>query len=150
MLGVSFDLVANVNYNDKTTSVKEVTKFGLYGFTEPSDKTNNRLHSTAKLIANIWLHYKGHTGRFKKIDLGFGLQYFGDRYGDDDNTFVLPSYTKAEVVAKYHWNSNLTLGLSIRNLFDTFYYEGSLGFPYYMEEGEPRSIFLSLRSRHGF
>ncbi len=76
-----------------------------------------------------------------------GVKYVGERYGDNDNSFVLPSYTKFDALVEFKPSDDLTISLTIRNASNKEYYASSLGSNLTLEEGEPRSIFLTLKSK---
>ncbi|MEH2274128.1 MAG: hypothetical protein V7K40_04790 [Nostoc sp.] len=48
----------------------------------------------------------------------------GDRQGDLGNIFTLPSYARVDA-ALYYRRDNWRVGLNIKNLFDTYYFESA-------------------------
>lgn len=85
------------------------------------------------------LNYRWSTG-LGRWDAGLGVVHAADRAGDDDNSFSLPDYTRAD--ASLAWQrGGLGLRLSVENLFDEEYVSGSSGV--FANQGLPRSVFLS-------
>lgn len=150
-LNENMNIIANASYNDNTLSTRGVPgPVSSIGFSAPAVDSGKRLHGTAKNVANIWLNYAAKHGVLKDFRFGFGVNYVGTRYGSDANDFSLDSYTKADTTIKYTGFSNVTVGLSVRNIFDKFYYNSSLGNDIFVEEGEPRNYSLSIKTTRGF
>lgn len=143
-------LVANISRNNNTINSAQFGTVGDYTFVTPSTESNKRTRSTAKLIANTWLNYQVTRGMLKKFDFGFGIKYVGDRYGDDDNSFILASYTKVDTTIKFNYSEKLNISLAIRNVLNRDYYAGSSGSTSAVEEGDPRSFYLTIKSTGGF
>ncbi len=145
------NLIVNMGYNDNNVSLRDFAGADIgYTFVGAGVNSDERLHSTAKRVANTWLNYDVDIKPLDDFEIGLGLKYVDDRYVDDVNSFKLPAYTKADAVIRYKGFSSLTLSLSIRNLFDKEYIRGSYGEVFFVEEGEPRSIFLSVNTAGGF
>ncbi len=144
-------LVANWSYNDNNFSVRDAPGSDIgYSFIGSTSNDDKRLHGTAKNSANLWVNYIAQDGRLSDYEFGLGAKYVGKRFGDDSNSFDLPSYVKAEAIMKYHGFSTFSLALSVRNLFDRSYYLSSWGAPFFVEEGEPRSVYLSIKTTGAF
>ncbi len=142
------EIIANISYNDNNVTV--ASGLDLNGVGIPSDDTTKRGRVTAKHVGNLFLHYDANSGQYKKINFGLGIKYVGERYGDDLNTFVLPSYTTYDTFLEYEFNDTLSVELSVRNVFDKYYYKSSLGSLTTIEEGEPRTFTLTLKSSFDF
>ncbi len=145
-LGQNLNIVSNFSYNDNAVSVKPGPPLiGVLSIIEPRDNNDNRHRNTAKNIANLWLNYRPLKGKAEPFEFGLGVKYVSDRYGDDDNTYILPAYTKIDTVLTYTGVPDVDISLSVRNVFDQFYYAGAMPKFGGVEEGEPRSIYLSLK-----
>ncbi|QIF03826.1 TonB-dependent receptor [Roseimicrobium sp. ORNL1] len=105
----------------------------------------NRLPNAPEHSGSLWARYDFPSG----FTIGAGLTAVGDRAGDLDNTFVLESYIRADVMAAYRFkvgNAKMTAQFNINNLFNEDYYDGSGGSSRtYIYSGEPRTFIGSLR-----
>ncbi len=150
-VGNQLNLIVNMGYNDNNFSLRDFPGADIgYTFVGSVDDTDERLHSSAKRVANAWFNYDIDIKPLNDFELGLGFKYVGDRFADDANSLKLPAYTKADAVIRYKGFSHLTLSLAIRNLFDKEYIRSSYGTPFFMEEGEPRSLFFSIKTTGGF
>jgi iron complex outermembrane recepter protein len=86
----------------------------------------NQIDNVPKNSASLWTTYQIQQGTLQGLGFGLGLFYVGERQGDLDNTFTLPSYTRTDASIFYQ-TERLRLGLNIENLFDTTYFEASNG-----------------------
>ncbi|MEO1185197.1 MAG: TonB-dependent receptor, partial [Cyanobacteria bacterium J06636_27] len=64
------------------------------------------------------------SGNLRGWGLGLGLYYVGERQGDLNNSFSLPSYLRTDASLFYR-RSNLAASLNFQNLFDVNYYQGA-------------------------
>lgn len=141
-------IMANISANDNTIATPvETSQVENFLLTSPSLNSANQGRGTAKLIANTWISYNVRSGILKNFRFGLGVKYVGERYGDNDNSFVLPSYTKFDALVEFKPSDDLTISLTIRNTSNKEYYAGSLGSNLALEEGEPRSVFLTVKSK---
>ncbi|WP_162275070.1 TonB-dependent siderophore receptor [Labrys sp. WJW] len=82
---------------------------------------------TPRDSASIWGDYTFASGRLAGLTLGLGVRYQGSRYGDDENTFKVPSFTVVDAAISYDlaaanarfagWKASL----NATNLFDKEY-----------------------------
>ncbi|MEH1835221.1 MAG: TonB-dependent siderophore receptor [Nostoc sp.] len=86
----------------------------------------NEPDNVARNSASFWTTYEIQTGNLKGLGFGGGLFFVGDRQGDLENTFTLPSYVRTDA-AIYYRRDNWRVGLNIKNLFDVYYFESSSG-----------------------
>lgn len=82
----------------------------------------NRISNVPEHAASLWTTYEIQNGNLDGLGFGLGIYYTGDRFADLDNTSTLPGYVRADS-AVYYNRDNWRLGLNIRNLFNTTYYE---------------------------
>jgi outer membrane receptor protein involved in Fe transport len=77
-----------------------------------------QLEDTAAHSAGVWTTYEIQAGTWKGLGFGSGCWFVGDRPGDAENTFLLPSYLQTDAAIFYR-KDNWEAALSIQNLFDT-------------------------------
>ncbi|MEI1374009.1 TonB-dependent siderophore receptor [Nostoc sp. UHCC 0926] len=107
-------IIASYAYTDA-----QITKDNDYA-------VGNLLESVAKNTVSLWTTYEIQRGSLQGLGFGLGLYYVGDRQGDLDNSFVLPSYFRTDA-ALYYKRNNWKAAINIKNLFDERYYESSQG-----------------------
>lgn len=146
------DLLVNFSYNENTTlHLSSEAEGATLGVSLPSElNAGNQALGTAKRLANAWINYHPRNGPLKNYSLGIGIKYVDERNGDGLNQVTLPSYVKYDLFASYHGRNSLTLSFSVRNATNKYYYESSLGLPQLVEEGNPRSYYLTLKTRTEF
>ena len=91
-----------------------------------SSLVGNLLDNVPKHSFNLWTSYEIQSGRFKGLGLSMGLFYVGERQGDLDNTFTLPSYFLTEA-AIFYKQERFRAALNFKNLFDVDYFESADG-----------------------
>ena len=95
----------------------EITQDNEYGI-------GNRLVNVPKNSASLWTTYEVQTGGLKGLGFGVGLRYVGEREGDLENSFTLPSYLRTDATIYYRRN-NFRAALNVNNLFDIEYFEAA-------------------------
>jgi iron complex outermembrane recepter protein len=86
----------------------------------------NFLFNVPKNAASLWTSYQIQSGALRGFGLGLGLFYVGERQGDLENSFELPSYVRTDA-ALFYKGDRFGASLNFQNLFDTEYYEGARG-----------------------
>jgi iron complex outermembrane recepter protein len=107
--------------------------------------TGKALQNVALNTASLYLVYDFGTALSGRLRVGAGAHYVGDRPGDAANTFILPSYTVADVFATYetkYQNLPVIYQLNVKNLFDTVYYPSAVN-NLNVAMGEARRVSLS-------
>ncbi len=106
---------------------------GSYAYTNAkitvdSDPTNvgNKLFGTPDNAASLWTTYEIQQGSLKGLGLGLGLNYVGDRQGDNANTYRLGSYLTTDA-ALFYKRDRWRLGLNFKNIGNVKYVESSFG-----------------------
>lgn len=84
----------------------------------------NSLRNVPKNAASLWTTYQIKSGNLRGWGLGLGLYYVGERQGDFNNSFSLPSYVRTDASLFYR-RRNLAASLNFQNLFNVDYYEGA-------------------------
>lgn len=107
-----WNIIASYAYTDAIISEDDV-------FTE-----GNSLRNVAKNAASLWTTYQIKSGNLRGWGLGLGLYYVGERQGDFNNSFSLPSYLRTDASLFYR-RRNLAASLNFQNLFDVNYYQGA-------------------------
>ncbi|MEH2251162.1 MAG: TonB-dependent receptor [Nostoc sp.] len=82
----------------------------------------HRLTCSTRCMA--FTSYKLQSGSLEGWGLGLGLFYVGEREGDLNNSFTLPSYFRTDASIFYK-RDRLRAAVSIKNLFNVDYYESS-------------------------
>ncbi|MBW4539456.1 MAG: TonB-dependent siderophore receptor [Myxacorys chilensis ATA2-1-KO14] len=82
----------------------------------------NRINNVPEHAVSLWTTYEIQTGSLRGLGFGLGIFYVGQRQGDLDNSFQVPSYTRTDASLFYR-RDNYRIGLNIENLFDVSYFE---------------------------
>ncbi|MDF5722572.1 MAG: TonB-dependent siderophore receptor [Rhizonema sp. PD37] len=98
----------------------------------------NRLNNAPQNSLGLFSSYKFQSGGLKGLGFGVGLFYVGERFGDLDNSFKLPSYFRTDV-SLFYKRDRLRAAVSIKNFFDINYYEAANG-NLSVYPGEPRTV----------
>jgi len=91
-----------------------------------SDQEGNTLPGVPKNGASLWTTYEFQSGNLQGLEIGAGAFFVGNREGNLDNNFELPSYTRVDARLSYSRN-NWEAALNFKNLFDIDFVE-SRGF----------------------
>jgi iron complex outermembrane recepter protein len=81
----------------------------------------NRLSNVPYNQFSLWTTYEIPKGSLEGLGFGLGLFYVGERQGDLENTFQLPSYFRTDAAIFYKQN-DWRLQVNFRNLFDIRYF----------------------------
>ncbi|MEM6432433.1 MAG: TonB-dependent receptor [Cyanobacteria bacterium P01_D01_bin.115] len=107
-----WNVVANYAYTDA-----EITEDndGLEG---------NQLFGVPEHNFNLWTNYEIQQGDLAGLGFGIGVNFVGERFGDNANSFMLDEYFLTNAAISYQ-RDNWRAGLNFRNLFDVDYIESS-------------------------
>ena len=103
---------------------------GGYAYTDATiteDNTfaeGNRLENAPENAVSLWTTYTLQQGNLQGLGFGAGLFFVGEREGDLDNSFQLPSYTRTDAAIFYE-RGKFRTALNFRNLFDIDYFEAA-------------------------
>jgi len=89
-----------------------------------TDIVGNDLANVPNNQISLWTSYEIQQGDLQGLGLGLGLFYVGDRQGDLDNTFELPSYFRTDAALFYKRN-NWRAQLNLENLFNVEYFSSA-------------------------
>jgi iron complex outermembrane receptor protein len=102
-----------------------------YGFTDTEILQNfdglkgNSLRNVPKNTISLQTRYDITAGLLKGLGLGGTVEYVENRYGDDENSFKLPGYTRIDLGAYYSLNDKTTIDVLLNNITDEdIYVEG--------------------------
>lgn len=87
-------------------------------------KVGNRLNNVPEHSFNLWTSYELQQGELQGLGLGVGFFFVGDRQGDLDNSFILPSYFRTDAAIFYN-RGQFRAALNFRNLFNVDYFESA-------------------------
>jgi iron complex outermembrane receptor protein len=82
-----------------------------------------RLPNVPYHSASLWTTYEIQQGDLQGLGFGLGLFFVGDRAGDLDNSYELPSFLRTDA-ALYYRRDNWRAAVNVQNLFDVSYYTG--------------------------
>ena len=86
----------------------------------------NRINNVPQHSASLFTTYEIQNGNLQGLGFGLGLFYVGEREGDLDNSFSLPSYLRTDAAIFYR-RGNLRAALNVNNLFNVRYFESTNG-----------------------
>ncbi|NJR51261.1 MAG: TonB-dependent siderophore receptor [Leptolyngbyaceae cyanobacterium CSU_1_3] len=81
----------------------------------------NQLINVPKHALNLWTTYEIQSGRLQGLGIGAGVFYVGEREGDLNNSFEIPSYVRTDAAVFYR-RGNFRAAINIKNLFDVDYF----------------------------
>jgi iron complex outermembrane recepter protein len=84
----------------------------------------NRPPNVPENSFNLWTSYEIQSGDLRGLGLGLGLFYVGERQGDFENSFQLPSYLRTDAAIFYR-RDQFRAALNFKNLFDVDYFEAT-------------------------
>jgi iron complex outermembrane receptor protein len=107
--------------------------------------------STAQDQGSIWGKYTWYDGPLAGLGLGAGVRYVGETYGDNFNTFVIPSYALVDAAVSYDFGyarrdwKGWKAQVNVTNLANRFYVASCLtGLPY-CGLGNARTVLGTLK-----
>lgn len=96
-----------------------------------------------KWTANLWNSYSGFGG--VPLEMGAGLRYVGDRFGNTANTLVLKSYTLLDLFATYKINRHVSLTGRVNNVTKQVYAQwADVNYPSQVQLGAPLGYEIGL------
>ena len=125
-----WDVIGGYVYNDATVTEDNVIPVG------------NRLNNVPEHAISLLTNYEIPEGDFKGLGGSLGIYFVGDRQGDLDNTFEVPSYTRTDASIFYN-RDKFRAALNFRNLFDIDYFE-SAQTDLRVRPGEPFTVICSV------
>lgn len=105
-----WNIIAGYAYTDAKVTKDNTLPVGL------------RFNNVPENTVNLWTSYEIQRGPWRGFGIGGGLFFVGERQGDFNNTFQVPSYLRTDA-AIFYKRDQLRVALNFRNLFDVDYIE---------------------------
>jgi len=126
-----WNLIASYAHTDA-----EVTEDNFY-------LEGSRPDNVPRNSASFWSTYELQSGDLQGLGFGLGVFYVGEREGDFENTYQLPSYVRTDA-ALFYRRDNWRVALNVQNLFDIDYIRYSEGFREANSPGNPFTVIGSF------
>ncbi|MBD2253826.1 TonB-dependent siderophore receptor [Nostoc parmelioides] len=139
--GIEFDIAGEI-----TPGWKVIASYSYIDAFVSKDTTGlegRRRDNIPEHAASFWTTYEFQQGNLQGLGFGLGLFFVGDRFGDLDNSYILPSFVRTDASVFYK-RDNWRAALNIRNLFDNTYFTGSDGGRLGIYYGEPLTLIGSF------
>jgi iron complex outermembrane recepter protein len=98
----------------------------------------NRVLNAPENSFNLWTTYEIQQGPLRGFGAGIGFFFVGERQGDLENSFQLPSYLRTDASVFYK-RGQFRTALNIRNLFNIDYFESAFS-DTFVFTGEPFTV----------
>lgn len=88
---------------------------------------DNDFANVPEQTGSLWLDYTFQAGALEGLGLGAGVRYVGERFGDNANAFLIPSYTLFDAAIRYDLSKlsdsleGAAVSLSASNIADKVY-----------------------------
>lgn len=125
-----WNVIASYTYTDA-----EVTR-------DNSPREGNQLSGVPENAASVWSTYEIQNGDLQGLGFGLGLFFVGERQGDLDNTYQIPSYVRTDAAVFYR-RDNWRAAINIKNLFDVDYIESSFN-RIALSPGQPFTVLATV------
>jgi iron complex outermembrane receptor protein len=149
--------VQGFEFEVKGNITRELEITGGYTHLDPKVTTSiagyagKYMLNTAQDTAALWGKYTWYDGPLAGLGIGAGVRYVGETYGDNFNTFIIPSYALIDAAVSYDfayvrpdwkgWKAQV----NVTNLTDHFYVASCLtGLPY-CGLGNARTVLGTLK-----
>ncbi|NOS77527.1 MAG: TonB-dependent siderophore receptor [Nitrospira sp.] len=120
---------------------------GFSGLPGDTGNQGNRLFLAARDFGSVWSTYQFQNEAWRGLKVGGGVVAVGERQGDAANTYQLPGFVTANIMASYRMTVSgrpMIAQLNVNNLLDERYFSGSNGFNS-AAFGTPRFVMGSVR-----
>ncbi|MBW4614762.1 MAG: TonB-dependent siderophore receptor [Desmonostoc vinosum HA7617-LM4] len=135
--GIEFDLAGEILPGWKV--IASYAYIDSFVSKDTSGLEGRRRDNVPENTASLWTTYEFQQGSLQGFGLGLGVYFVGDRFGDLANSFILPSYVRADA-ALFYQRDNWKAAINLRNLFDTEYFLGTDGGRLQIQPGAPLSV----------
>ncbi|MEA5565541.1 TonB-dependent siderophore receptor [Anabaena sp. UHCC 0399] len=139
--GIEFDIAGEITPGWKV--IASYSYIDAFVSKDTSGLEGRRRDNIPEHAASLWTTYELQAGSMQGLGFGLGLFFVGDRFGDLDNSYILPSYVRTDASVFYKRN-NWRAALNVRNLFDKTYFNGSDGGRLGVYYGEPLTLVGSF------
>ncbi|RAM64256.1 membrane protein [Herbaspirillum rubrisubalbicans] len=130
-LGHHWRLTGNLAYTDAYVSKDNTLAVG------------SRLLNVPRVSGSVLAVFEDALASGSPYGIGGGLNYVGDRTGDQAGSFQLPAYLTARALAYWQLTPKMKLSLDVDNLFNKRYYSSSYSSVWIMP-GNERTATLAL------
>jgi len=104
-----------------------------------AENKGNKVPNTPEHSFSVWTSYR----ILPQLTIGGGAYYVSKVYGDAANTKWVPSYWRADAMATYQVDKNLSLRLNVQNLFDKVWYDAVYDNGAFTVPGTGRRLIVS-------
>jgi iron complex outermembrane recepter protein len=112
----------------------------------PAEK-GKRLVQTPAQFGSIWGKYTFPNGPFKGLGIGGGARYTGSTYGNETNTFNVPSFVLGDAMVDYAWK-NYRVAVNVNNILNQDHYGCFVRTPTdFCSPGERRTVVATVAYR---
>jgi iron complex outermembrane receptor protein len=143
--GVEIDVSGQVTEN---LSVIGSYTFDVVKISDDANRTmvGKRYYGAAPNFGSLWAKWDAAPGAAQGWEVGAGVYATDERWGDNINTWKLPSYARFDAMAAYRLpidGHKVTFRINVKNIGDQRYFEfaDGYGFAYY---GAPRTVIGSV------
>jgi iron complex outermembrane receptor protein len=140
--GIEFDIAGEITPGWRVIASYSYIDAFVSEDTNP-DLVGRRRDNVPEHAASLWTTYEMQQGSLQGLGFGLGLFFVGDRFGDLDNSYVLPSFVRTDASVFYKRN-NWRAAVNVRNLFDNTYFTGSDSSRLGVYYGEPLTLIGSF------
>lgn len=130
--GAGFTVLAGGAYLDSQILTRAATG-------GPGTQFGNRLFNTPEWQGFVRADWDAGSVGLDGASVNLGIIREGDRFGNNANDFVLPSFTRVDAGAAYQWR-NIEFRLFVENLFDEIYFLGAQNQARFIAPGAPRRV----------
>lgn len=143
--GVEFEVQGRVTPAWSITAQASFLDPQVLADTTAGANVGNRVALATRRTASLWTQYR--LPQVPGMWVGGGLVSQGNKYTANDNRWLLPGYTVAELAAGYQFANGVRLQANLKNAANRRYYVDAAtttaGFAA-VTPGEPRSLYVAL------
>jgi iron complex outermembrane recepter protein len=147
--GAEFSTNFKISKNWTVSANTAYTNTTYSAFTDPASGNNyfgNQPVDIPRWTGNLWTSVRDIAKL--PLELGGGIRYIGNRYGDAANTLLLKEYALINVYASYEVKPGVLVSARINNLLDKAYAQwADIYYPPEIMLGQPRYFELSVYTK---
>lgn len=140
--GIEFSGQYKVTHNWTVIGSATYTDAKYQNFVDPNYGVNasgNRPANVPDFTGNVWTSFQHVLGL--PLEIGGGVKYVGNRFGNTSNTLRLKDYATGIVYATYSIQKGIDLTLRVNNVWNkNFVQWADIFYPAQVQLGEPRRI----------
>ncbi|WNZ26124.1 TonB-dependent receptor [Leptolyngbya sp. NK1-12] len=139
--GVEFDVIGEILPGWNVIASYAYTDAEITRDNSPLE--GNRLFGVPENAASLWSTYEIQSGDLQGLGFGLGLFFIGERQGDAENSFQVPSYVRTDASLFYR-RDNWRAAINVKNLFDVDYIESVPNFRTAINPGSPLTVLATV------